>query len=116
MSGIKKTENVRHRVNLPRRDLEHVLRRCLGDAVPKCARFELGVDGAAFFWDTRDEQPVTEAHPAPGMVDFVFDTDGAEGPMGGRLVEVEDTDGRSVRVGEWLRRDGRDVLRVKVER
>lgn len=45
------------------------------------------------------------------LVDFVFD--GPPGPTNPGFVECETQDGRSVRVGEWLRReDGYWVLRV----
>jgi hypothetical protein len=37
-----------------------------------------------------------------GHVDIVFD--GPPGPQSGRFVEVEDEDGRSIRLGEWIAR------------
>ena len=37
-------------------------------------------------------------------IDFVIDGP-PSGPEGGRFVEVEDAEGRSVKVGEWIRRD-----------
>lgn len=36
-------------------------------------------------------------------IDIVFD--GPPGPTPGRFVEVEDADGKSIRVGEWVQRD-----------
>ena len=118
--SMSKSESVRHKLDLPKEDLEALLRQCFRGEVPEGANFWIGEHGASFVWSTSAEHPVVEAKPEappePRVVDFVFDTDGAEGPMGGRLVEVEDADRRSVRVGEWFRRDGRDVLRVKVER
>ncbi len=45
--------------------------------------------------------------------DIVFD--GPPGPESGRFVEVEDRQGRSVNVGEWIEReDGYWVLRLAV--
>ena len=35
-------------------------------------------------------------------IDIVFD--GPPGPEPGRFVEVEDTNGNSIRVGEWIER------------
>jgi hypothetical protein len=47
----------------------------------------------------------------PVHVDIVFD--GPPGPESGRLVEVEDANGKSIKFGEWIeRKDGRWVLRV----
>lgn len=47
----------------------------------------------------------------PEQLDIVFD--GPPGPEAGRFVEVETTDGRSVRVGEWRERDDKFwVLRI----
>lgn len=47
------------------------------------------------------------------MIDVVFDA--PPGPVCGRFLEVEDQDGHSTRVGEWLRRpDGYWVLRIPV--
>lgn len=44
--------------------------------------------------------------------DVVFD--GPPGPTPGRFVEVEDSQGRSTRVGEWIKReDGYWALRIK---
>jgi len=44
-------------------------------------------------------------------IDIVFD--GPPGPEGPRFVEVEDEQGRSIKVGEWLQRpDGYWVLRI----
>jgi hypothetical protein len=46
-----------------------------------------------------------------GHVDIVFD--GHPGPEGGRLVEIEDSGGRSIKFGEWIeRKDGTWVLRI----
>lgn len=46
------------------------------------------------------------------LIDIVFD--GPPGPQCGRLVEVEDRNGRSVSAGEWLQRpDGYWVLRIR---
>ena len=36
-------------------------------------------------------------------IDIVFD--GPPGPEAGRFVEVEDEDGKSIKVGEWIQRD-----------
>jgi hypothetical protein len=44
-------------------------------------------------------------------VDIVFD--GPPGPEAGRFVEVEDMDGASISLGEWVKReDGYWVLRI----
>ena len=44
-------------------------------------------------------------------IDIVFD--GPPGPESGRFIEVEDADGRSIRFGEWIKRDtGHWVLRI----
>ena len=44
-------------------------------------------------------------------VDIVFD--GPPGPESGRFVEVEDANGRSIRLGEWVARpDGYWALRI----
>lgn len=40
----------------------------------------------------------------PKHIDFVFD--GPPGPEAGRFVEVEDDKGASIRIGEWVQRDG----------
>lgn len=46
-----------------------------------------------------------------GYIDFVFD--GPPGPQSGRLIEVEDSQGRSIQAGEWIQRpDGYWVLRI----
>ena len=53
---------------------------------------------------------MTEA-PDSDYIDFVFD--GPPGPEGPRLIEVEDSQGRSIKAGEWMkRRDGYWALRV----
>jgi len=45
-------------------------------------------------------------------IDVVFD--GPPGPQSGRFVEVEDMNGASVSVGEWIERaDGCWALRIK---
>lgn len=45
-------------------------------------------------------------------IDIVFD--GPPGPQSGRFIEVEDMEGKSIRVGEWIRRpDGYWVLRLE---
>jgi hypothetical protein len=47
-------------------------------------------------------------------IDIVFD--GPPGPGGPRFVEVEDEQRRSIKIGEWVRRDdGYWVLRIKRE-
>jgi hypothetical protein len=47
-------------------------------------------------------------------IDIVFD--GPPGPEGPRFVEVEDEQRRSIKIGEWVRRDdGYWVLRIKRE-
>ena len=47
------------------------------------------------------------------FVDIVFD--GPPGPVAGRFVEVENMDGASVGVGEWIDRgDGYWALRLKL--
>lgn len=44
-------------------------------------------------------------------IDVVFD--GGPGPMSGRFVECEDSQGASIRVGEWIHReDGYWALRI----
>jgi len=50
----------------------------------------------------------------PGsVVDVVFD--GPPGPESGRFVEVEDADGKSISVGDWVDRgDGYHVLRLRL--
>lgn len=46
-------------------------------------------------------------------IDIVFD--GPPGPVAGRFVEVEDENGASISVGEWIERDdGFWVLRIPV--
>ena len=59
-------------------------------------------------------EAVVEAYwPTPKTVDIVFD--GPPGPESGRFVEVEDMDGKGVRIGEWIDRDnGFWALRVAV--
>ncbi len=61
--------------------------------------------------------PVTVAQmsvsrrPVPPTVDIVFD--GPPSHESGRFIEVEDSDGNSIKFGEWLKRpDGYWVLRV----
>jgi len=45
-------------------------------------------------------------------IDIVFD--GPPGPESGRFVEVENTEGRSIKFGEWVHRaDGYWVLRIE---
>jgi hypothetical protein len=47
-------------------------------------------------------------------IDIVFDA--PPGPVSGRFIEVEDTSGNSIRVGEWIERnDGTWVLRITRE-
>ena len=57
--------------------------------------------------------PEVLATPKPGdYYDIVFD--GPPGPVSGRFIEVEDSEGRSFRLGEWiLREDGLYALRVQ---
>jgi hypothetical protein len=44
-------------------------------------------------------------------INIVFD--GPPGPHGGRLIDVETDDGKSVRIGEWIERpDGFWALRI----
>jgi hypothetical protein len=44
-------------------------------------------------------------------IDIVFD--GPPGPEPACLIEIEDADGRSIEVGEWIERpDGSWVLRI----
>ena len=44
-------------------------------------------------------------------IDIVFD--GPPGPVCGRFIDVEDADGKSINLGEWIRRkDGYCVLRI----
>lgn len=51
---------------------------------------------------------------ATETIDIVFD--GPPGPESGRFVEVEDLDGKSVGVGEWVKRhDGYWALRLAVD-
>ena len=48
----------------------------------------------------------------PDTIDIVFD--GPPGPVAGRFVEVEDANGKSMSLGEWLQRpDGYWVLRFQ---
>lgn len=45
------------------------------------------------------------------FIDIVFD--GPPGPVSGRFVEVEDEDGKGIRIGEWVDRgDGNWALRI----
>ena len=44
----------------------------------------------------------SEADPTMSKIHIVFD--GPPGPQAGRFVEVEDDEGRSVKVGEWHHR------------
>jgi hypothetical protein len=47
----------------------------------------------------------------PQYIDIVFD--GPPGPDPACLVEVEDADGRSIEIGEWIERpDGTWALRI----
>lgn len=56
-------------------------------------------------------EPPTEPMDAPAAINIVFD--GPPGPEGPRFIEVETDDGRSIRVGEWQRRqDGNWGLRI----
>lgn len=49
----------------------------------------------------------------PIQIDVLFD--GPPGPEGGRFIEAEDSGGRSIRAGEWIRRgDGLWALRLIV--
>ena len=44
-------------------------------------------------------------------IDFVFD--GPPGPGSGRFIEVEDSNGTSISIGEWIQRpDGLWALRI----
>lgn len=53
--------------------------------------------------------------PAPQYIDVVFDA--PPGPVAGRFVEVEDAEGRSISVGEWVcRPDGYWALRIRAIR
>lgn len=53
------------------------------------------------------------AYPDAQTIDIVFD--GSPGPVAGRFVEVENTEGASVGVGEWIDRgDGFWALRIEV--
>lgn len=62
-------------------------------------------------WDREDRKQ--EAAVPTQQVDVVFD--GPPGPKPGRFVEVENMDGASVGVGEWIDRvDGYWVLRLTV--
>jgi hypothetical protein len=48
----------------------------------------------------------------PEFIDIVCD--GPPGPTAGRFVEVENPEGASVRIGEWVERsDGYWVLRIR---
>lgn len=48
-------------------------------------------------------------------IDIVFD--GPPGPEGPRFIEVEDANGQSISVGDWVERaDGYWALRIEVER
>lgn len=48
------------------------------------------------------------------IVDMVFDE--LPGPVSPRFIEVEDQDGNSIRLGEWIQRDdGYAVLRFAAE-
>lgn len=51
--------------------------------------------------------------PPPRTIDVVFD--GPPGHEAGRLVEVEDENGHSIKIGEWIdRRDGMWALRIPI--
>lgn len=53
--------------------------------------------------------------PAAGFVDIVFDR--SPGPDAPRFIEVEDEQGRSATVGEWVERaDGYWALRISWDR
>ena len=45
-------------------------------------------------------------------VDIVFD--GPPGPESGRLIEVEDVSGRSIRFGHWIERQSASAEKVRV--
>lgn len=50
-----------------------------------------------------------------GFVDIVFD--GPPGPVAGRFVEVENEDGASVSIGEWIQRtDGYWAFRIPFDK
>lgn len=50
--------------------------------------------------------------PHKGYVDIVFD--GPPGPVCGRFVEVENTEGKSISFGDWVERsDGYWALRIR---
>jgi hypothetical protein len=52
-----------------------------------------------------------QQYRVPRHIDIVFD--GLPGPEPACLIEIEDADGRSIEVGEWIERpDGRWVLRI----
>lgn len=58
-------------------------------------------------------EPTEEA--GERLVDIVFD--GPPSHVAGRFVEVEDTQGRSVKVGEWIEREnGMWALRLTIAR
>ena len=49
-------------------------------------------------------------------MDHYIDIDGPPGPEAGRFVDVEDANGNSICVGEWIeRKDGKWVLRITRE-
>lgn len=61
-------------------------------------------------FDEQRDQFDTQAEKISPTLDIIFD--GPPGPESGRFVEVE-VDGRSVRVGEWLKRGECWVLQIK---
>lgn len=59
-----------------------------------------------------DWKAVREKGGGLETVDIVFD--GPPGPVCGHFVECEDTDGKSIRLGEWVHReDGYWALRLQ---
>src|ERR1700727_2674026 len=81
------------------------------DGTVQCQGSE-GHDGQCFLGGVvlADFDRVAEARSRT-YVDIVFD--GPAGREGGRFVEVEDPDGESIRIGEWVTRpDGYHALRI----
>ncbi len=83
-----------------------------GNAIAECPdmRCQGGENADADATATRAAEVFREARGE--QIDIVFD--GPPGPIAGRFVEVEDADGKSIRVGEWIERpDGTWALRIE---
>lgn len=84
--------------------LEHGLSHVVGDPKPTGWMVHQIVDADAF--------AAAAQQPVGVTIDIVFD--GPPGHEAGRFVEVEDADGKSIRIGEWINRgNGMWALRLK---